>query len=380
METAFDTENSFIKTLQYVLINLSQNMKNRIKQLSISFFKKVIVKDEIKSTLVDSLHNPFMSKNDMIGELTNFNEQLLPYLELGTTLQAGTVANRTDVIFITGRFRSGSTLLWNIFRSIPEITAYYEPFNENQWFNPYIKKKTVDKTHKMVDDYDKEYQGLEMLSELYREDWIRKNLYMEDFFYEPVMQQFITLLIEHTSDRPVLQFNRIDLRLPWIRHNFPNARIIHIYRHPRDQWCSSLRDISSFASNGSMEQFALHDNFYLRTWARVLKYHFPFLDECSVTHPYELFYFIWKLSFIFGKAYADFAVCFENLIEHPSEVLTPLFEKLNIDVNNVSRAEKLIVTPRMDKWKEYANDKWFSQIESYCETVLYNFLLSQKKA
>src|SRR5437763_16548303 len=38
-------------------------------------------------------------------------------------------------IFITGRFRSGSTLLWNIFRHIPGCTAYYEPLNERMWFD-----------------------------------------------------------------------------------------------------------------------------------------------------------------------------------------------------------------------------------------------------
>jgi hypothetical protein len=38
-------------------------------------------------------------------------------------------------VFITGRFRSGSTLLWNIFRNIEGFNAYYEPFNERRWFD-----------------------------------------------------------------------------------------------------------------------------------------------------------------------------------------------------------------------------------------------------
>jgi hypothetical protein len=42
----------------------------------------------------------------------------------------------------------------------------------------------------------------------------------------------------------VLQFNEIDLRLPWFRAHFPTARILHLYRHPREQWCSSLFDPS----------------------------------------------------------------------------------------------------------------------------------------
>ena len=43
-------------------------------------------------------------------------------------------------IIITGRFRSGSTLLWNIFRDLPECTAYYEPFNERRWFDKTLKQ------------------------------------------------------------------------------------------------------------------------------------------------------------------------------------------------------------------------------------------------
>ncbi|MGH9959423.1 MAG: hypothetical protein ACREBC_20240 [Pyrinomonadaceae bacterium] len=33
---------------------------------------------------------------------------------------------RSAIIFITGRFRSGSTLLWNLFRNVEAVTAYYE--------------------------------------------------------------------------------------------------------------------------------------------------------------------------------------------------------------------------------------------------------------
>ena len=127
-----------------------------------------------------------------------------------------------------------------------------------------------------------------------------------------------------------------------------------------------------------MEQFVPYDGFYLRMWAQDLKYRFPFLDEDLVRHPYELFYYLWKLSFLFGKTYADFSVCFENLIENSSETLIPLFEKLNIDINHVASVEKLIVKPRVGKWKKYAEDSWFSQIESCCEDVIRDFLLSQK--
>ena len=37
---------------------------------------------------------------------------------------------RPRAVFLTGRFRSGSTLLWNIFRNVPGCVAYYEPLHD----------------------------------------------------------------------------------------------------------------------------------------------------------------------------------------------------------------------------------------------------------
>ena len=37
-----------------------------------------------------------------------------------------------DMVLVTGRFRSGSTLLWNLFRHCDGVTAYYEPFNRRR--------------------------------------------------------------------------------------------------------------------------------------------------------------------------------------------------------------------------------------------------------
>ena len=348
-------------------------IKQYLKESMIAFFTRVLDQDAIKRRLVSSLRTPFCNRIESLHGPVAL-EKSPPYSDLGTVTSGSSSSERNDIIFITGRFRSGSTFFWNIFRSIPGMTAYYEPFNENQWFNSQVPDKGVDKTHQKVENYDKEYQGLNRLTEFYHEDWIREHLYMDEGFYEPDMLHFITTLIEHAPGRPVLQFNRLDFRLPWIRRNFPNAKIVHIYRHPRDQWCSSLLGhISSFPSDGGMEQFREYDGFYLRMWAEDLKYHFPFLDERSVGHPYALFYYLWKLSFLFGKTYADFSVCFENLIETPVATLSSVFEMLTIDVAHVSTVEKLIVKPQIGKWKSYADNHWFSTIESRCETVLHEF-------
>jgi hypothetical protein len=171
----------------------------------------------------------------------------------------------------------------------------------------------------------------------------------------------------------VLQFNRIDFRLPWFRHNFPRARIVHLYRHPRDQWCSSLVKPAECPRNATMQDFAAHDHYYLRTWARDLRHHFPFLDEALVEHPYDLFYLVWKLSYLFGRRHAHHSVAFEDLTDHPDASMTALFDVLDVRGADVGALWKLIDKPRPGRWKDYADETWFRERESRCEEMIADF-------
>lgn len=191
----------------------------------------------------------------------------------------------------------------------------------------------------------------------------------------PEARERCTLLSQRLHDRFIsaLQFNRIDFRLPWFRHHFPKAKLIHLYRHPRDQWCSSLVDLKAYPHDARREDFAAHDHFYLLNWARDLKYHFPFLAEQSVSHPYQLFYYIWKLSYLFGRKYAHHSVVFEHLVEGPKAQLGELFRVLNLDGVGLDQLLPLFAKPSLGKWKDYA-EAWFRYHEEACETVLADFL------
>jgi hypothetical protein len=296
-----------------------------------------------------------------------------PYEELGKPRPEGRTALRDDSIFITARFRSGSTLLWNLFRNLEGCTSYYEPLNERRWFDPATRGKRVDKTHRNVEDYWKEYDGLEVLDQYYHESWTHRSLLMDPTFWDADLKRYVGLLIERAPGRPVLQFNRIDFRLPWFRLHFPAARIIHLYRHPRDQWCSSLLDVKSFPKDGKVADFARHDHFYLLSWARDLRYHFPFLDERSVSHPYQLFYYIWKLSYQFGRKYAHHSLAFEHLVDDPDTQLPRLFDAVAVKGYDLDRVKRVIVKTGMGKWKQYADDNWFRRHEAACEDVLAEF-------
>jgi hypothetical protein len=335
------------------------------------FLWKISATDDARTIWSNALRGQLAWQPEF--SLKDWSEGVAPYKDLGSSQVATPPALRSDVIIITGRFRSGSTLLWNLFRNMEGVTAYYEPFNERRWFDPRIRGDRVDPTHRKVDDYWREYEGLEGLNKYYREEWIERNLYMGASFWAPEMKRYVECMIEKAPARPVLQFNRIDFRLPWVRHNFPHATLLHIYRHPRDQWCSTLMDLKCFPTDGTMSQFAGHDKFYLRMWARDLKYHFPFLDEKLISHPYQLFYYIWKLSYVFGRAFAHHSVAFEDILSNPDEQLRKLLSVSRVRHYDLEKLKLLIERPTVGKWRSYADDKWFRQHESGCETTMAEF-------
>jgi hypothetical protein len=335
-------------------------------------FRQAAATDDGREIAAAAVRDLLAARPDVLAGLADFAET--PYEELGGPGAEGPPAPRGDAVFITARFRSGSTLLWNLFRNVPGCTSYYEPLNERRWFDPVARGDRVDVTHRKVEDYWKEYDGLDVLGKYFREEWAGRALFMDVDAWDPDLKRYVETLIERAPGRPVLQFNRIDFRLPWFRRHFPSARIVHLYRHPRDQWCSALLDVKRFPPDGRVADFTPHDGFYLLGWARDLKYQFPFLDERTAEHPYQLFYYLWKLSYLFGRKYAHHSLAFEHLVAEPEEQLRRLFAAINLEGYDLDRLKGLIVRPALGKWKEYADDAWFRRHEAACERVLADFL------
>jgi hypothetical protein len=170
----------------------------------------------------------------------------------------------------------------------------------------------------------------------------------------------------------VIQENRIDFRLAWIRRQFPGATILHLYRHPRDQWCSSLMTASAVPRDVTMADFGPYDHFYLKAWARDLERHFPFLSERREQCPYRTFYLIWRLSYIFGVAFADHSLAYEDLVGSPEATIRHAALAAGLDVDARGLAP-LVIGGATGRWRQFAEADWYEAHESACEAILTDF-------
>lgn len=313
-----------------------------------------------------------------VPELAAYDGKDLPYPELRKSGHSA-ASQREDVVFITARFRTGSTLLWNLFRHLPAVTAYYEPFNERRWFDPRTRGTHTDGTHLEVDDYWSEYDGLEILDAWYSVDWRFSELYMSAQAYNPRMEHFIETLIDRAIGRPVLQFNEVDLRLPWLRARFPHAKILHLYRNPRDQWCSTLGKAEFDMRKLTLRQFELLDGFYLLSWGRDLQHYFPFLTLEPQAHPYELFYQIWRLSYLFGTQHADMSLSFEELTAEPERVLRWMLARLSFDQAHVPALVQLVSPMGSGRWRKQQCDDIYETIEARVDTAFNRYCAAMQR-
>ena len=150
--------------------------------------RKVASTDDGKAIQLSNLQNLLLRRSDVrLGETFALDDQ--PYADLGYASRSNRTCERDDVIIISARFRSGSTLLWSLFRAIEGCTAYYEPFNERRWFDPAARGDHTDPTHRGVEDYWREYRGLQELGRYYNETWISQNLLMGADSWDPAMKR-----------------------------------------------------------------------------------------------------------------------------------------------------------------------------------------------
>ena len=287
-------------------------------------------------------------------------------------------------LFLTSRFRTGSTFLWQLMNAIDGVTCYYEPLNARVWVKEAEEPRAasgagarVDPSHKGVQNYAAQYAGLSHLAAHHSAEWSTHNLWMDAQSFDWPMRRYLAGLIDAVPGYPVLQFNRVDFRLRWLRCQFPAAKIVHLIRNPRAQWHSSLFG-QKLAHDITVADFDPFDRFYLGHWTRDLAGVFPILNAPPDLPAYGLFYLLWRLSDLHGRAEADLTIRYEDLLGDITSTLDEILALMNSAPAGPQSAlsydadtmRAMIAPPEREKWKDIASEDWFTAIETEMDDAL----------
>jgi hypothetical protein len=270
-------------------------------------------------------------------------------------------------IFISARFRSGSTLLWNIFDSLPGFTAYYEPLHDN--LIAHIRNTPPMESHRGVLSYWDSYKPfLGELKKHHHREFGFSRLILEEEDEHDDLKAYLDFLLEKTTpNRAVFQFNRVDFRLPWLRRHFPEATIIHLLRNPRDSWISARRHLPG----NKWDDPYYHDAYDLLQWIASLEEKFPFLIRPEPVSSYEPHYYIWKLSELMGRRWSDCQLDYDaDIRENPLKGFEKLVRAGCMKPEDAEQSRELIIADALSNWRQYDNDAYYLEIENRCERVL----------
>lgn len=295
-------------------------------------------------------------------------------IDLNRAVRLGAAGGSNDMkpVFITARFRTGSTLLWNLFRNVDDTISFYEPLHEN--LLTHIERATpTQKSHRGVQSYWDEYiPHVDVLRSKHRTEFGYWNLLLEENDHYPELYDYINTLIDiGQNNRAVLQFNRADFRLPWIKKHFPDAVIMHLYRDPREQWYSMVKS----CEDEDLFSPKLNTNYDLLMWSAGLSEHFPFLR--TVSSSYERHYYLWKLSYLMASRYSDLTLFFDEDIQgHPENAVAKI-EKYFPHHEIGKIFNELVSKVKRGEWRRLKPDSWFEEIEERCEEKLMRLGLTE---
>jgi hypothetical protein len=259
-------------------------------------------------------------------------------------------------------------MLWQLLRQLENVTAYYEPCHDN--LIEHIRGQTpVQESHLAVKSYWDEYAPLmDRLPGLHSNALGVTRLHLEATDEWPQLEHYLRFLIDQSRPRrAVLQMNRIDFRLPWLKARFPDAAIVHLFRNPREQWLSMTRNVPDQRLSDPDE----NTNYDLVLWAVALSDVFPFLLGPHLRHSYERHYLLWKLSHLMGTRCSTVSLSYDtDFVADPQRAVTTLLDaiglshesapRLSTGVREVSRPSRPGI-PSVAEWEE---------MEGACDALL----------
>jgi len=315
-------------------------------------------------------------------------KNLSNYLEEGIHLKNLKNQNLAkDSIFITARYRTGSTYLYSLFSSLINVVGFYEPLNslivdflnkkddiENQKFKYRL-------SHTFNGNYFSEYKSLEqeIFMKKYKSDFGMINIVMSWMDEYEELKDYVAFLISsHPGKLKMLQFNRIDFRLAWFKVNFSKALIVNLRRNPRDVYSSY---IGLYLRWYEKDQYKSDDD--LGELVNCIGLNVELNALCEVSIPqfsphdlnnYEKIYLLNQLSNHWADRFADLVIEYESLVQDPVGELSKIVSQIsNFELN----FESELIEPRKDRvnvWQEYQPESWFKACEAKCDNLIEQIL------
>ncbi len=216
------------------------------------------------------------------------------------------------MIFLVGWFRSGTSMLWNIFRSTGRYHCYYEPFHE---YLPQLAysgcRRDTDPTHHAIDNYWAEYDIIpkEKLIRLWKPWYSESRWRILPTEQAEDLKEYLVFLSQHALKKPFFKLVRANFRVQWLRHTFPDAKIILVNRDPRKIWDSMQKrdSVSSSAENSKTEITQQGFSNYILQMA--LEMGFPIRDNL-----YGTFYEMWHSSYREAIDHVDAVWWYEDIV------------------------------------------------------------------
>ncbi len=290
-----------------------------------------------------------------------------------------------DCIFITGRYRTGTTFLYSLFSYLENTAVFYEPLHPDlleyldQSQNLSEQLKALN-SHTFKGQYFEEYKVLnrDILFSLHQKEFGSRKLIMStvDSYYD--LKNYLFFLIRSLPDLPlkILQFNRVDFRLGWLKKNFPNALIVNLRRNPRDIY-ASYRSVNT-RNMGENNEKEIGGLFYLDQYINLLgKLSSPQICVQQM-NTYEKIYFLNQLSNLWSDYLADVILDYEELVEDPVGITSRIASQVKGFTPKWKNDE--IVAAKKDRvvWQEYHESSWFLNCESKCDNLINQLLFPSR--
>jgi hypothetical protein len=224
----------------------------------------------------------------------------------------------SNLVFTTGGFSSGSTLLFTLMRKTGEYHCLYEPLHERLREHLHAGLKVYEH-HYHVDNYFAEYRGFTDIDRIFDPRFGNSRLALAATDEYPELYRYLTYLIGSGFSRQpkvLLKFNRASFRLPWLRAAFPKAKVVHIYRDCESQWNSTVKRTQVYLGQKDVGQDSVAFNgMNIATWCDDLAATFPELEASRSQSGFERFSKLWALSLRESTKHADVTVRFEDLTQ-----------------------------------------------------------------